>query len=60
MIEGNIRFSKGGMNSCRANFDGHSRVQGSDSHLEWLQTNVFVGENTKLSCLANTDSDTTG
>ena len=59
MIGANIRFGKGSMNSCRANFDGHGRVQSSDSHLKWLKTNVFVGENAKLP-LTDTDGDTTG
>lgn len=48
------------MNSCRANFDGHCWVQGSDGHLKWLESNVFVGENAKLSCFTDTDSDTAG
>ena len=60
MIENNVRFRKGGMNSCGANFDGHGRVQGSDSHLKWLETDVFIRENTKLSGISDTDSDTTG
>lgn len=58
-IEPDIRFSKDCMDSCRANFDGYGRVQSSDSHLEWLEGNVLVGENTKLS-FANADGDTTG
>ena len=60
MIEPNIRFGKGSMNSCRADFDGHGGVQSSDGHLEWLESNVFVGENTKLSRIADADGDTTG
>ena len=48
------------MNGCRANFDGHGRVEGSYGHLKWLETDVLVGENTKLSGLADTDGDTTG
>ena len=48
------------MNSCRANFDGHGRVEGSDSHLKRLESDVFVGENAKLSGIADADGDTTG
>jgi hypothetical protein len=60
VIESNVRLGKGGMNSCRTNFDGHRRVESSNSHLKRLETDVFVGENTKLSSFADTDSDTTG
>lgn len=60
MIETNVRFGEGCMNGGRANFDGHSRVEGSDSHLEWLESHVFVGENTKLSAFTDADGDTTG
>ena len=47
------------MNGGRANFDGHGRIQSSDSHLEWFEADVFVGENTKLSGFADADGDTT-
>ena len=60
VIGPNIRFGKGSMNSCRADFDGHGGVQGSDSHLERLESDVFIGENAKLSRFANADGDTTG
>ena len=60
VIEVDIRFGKGSMNSCRADFDGHGGVQGSDSHLEWFEADCFVGEDTKLSRLADADGDTTG
>lgn len=60
MIEPNIRFGKGCMNSCRTDFDGHGRVESGNSHLERLETDVFVGENTKLSSFADADGDTTG
>ena len=48
------------MNSCGADFDGRGGVKSSDSHLKWLESDVFVGENTKLSGFADTDGDTTG
>jgi len=60
VIEDNIRFSKGCVYGCRTNFDGHGWIQGSDSHLEWLETDVFIGENTKFSGLAYAEGDTTG
>ena len=60
MIEPNIRFSEGCMNGGRANLDGHGGVEGSDGHLEWLEADVFVGENTKLSGFTDSEGDTTG
>ena len=59
VIKTNIRLSEGGMNSCRTNFDGHGRIQCSNSHLEWLESDVLIGENAKLSSFTDTDSDTT-
>jgi len=47
------------MNSGRANFDGHGGVESSNGHLEWLETDVFVGENAKLS-FTYADGDATG
>ena len=49
MIGTNIRFGKGCMDSCRANFDGHGGVKGSDGHLERLETDGFIGKDAKLS-----------
>jgi hypothetical protein len=60
VIESNIRFGKGCMNSCRANLDGCGRIEGGHSHLERLKGDVFVGENTKFSTFADADSDTAG
>ena len=60
MIDPNIRFGKGYMNGCSADFDGRGGVKSSDGHLKWLETDVFVGENTKLSGFIDTDGDPTG
>jgi len=48
------------MNSSRANFDGHGGVEGSDSHLEGLKSDVFVGENAKFSGFTDPDGYTAG
>ena len=60
VIGSNIRFGKGSMNSCRADFNSHGGVQSSNSHFERLKSDVLIGENTKLSRLADADGDTTG
>ena len=60
VIESSIRFSKGRMNGRRANLDCHGGVEGGHSHLERLEGDVFVGENTKFSSFVYADSDTAG
>ena len=60
VIGSDIRFSKGRVDSCRADLDGHGRIEGSHSHLEWLKADSFVGENAKLSGIAYADGNTAG
>ena len=60
VIESSIRFSKGRMNGRRANLDCHGGVEGGHSHLERLEGDVFVGENTKFAGLVYADGDTAG
>lgn len=60
VIGSDIRFRKGRVDSCRADLDGHGRIEGSHSHLEGLEADGFVGENTKLAGVAYADGDTAG
>jgi len=58
--EGNSHLSQSSVYSGTPNFYGDCRVQSCDGGLEWLESDVFVGEYAKLWGVVYAESDTRG